>query len=204
MRKATLLLTSTLTVMSGALIAPALPRMEAAFAETEYVALLTRLVLTVPALVIALFSPVAGWLIDRFGKIRLFLAAMAIYAIAGSAGFWLEDLYQILLSRAILGLSVALIMTTGTTLIGDYYEGEERNAFIGIQGAFMAFGGTVFVSISGLLADLNWRYPFLVYAFGWVVLVLVWRYLPEPKKTINTEDSASEQAEIYTKISQGL
>lgn len=195
MRKTTLLLTSTLTVMSGALIAPALPQMEAAFADQAGAALLTKLVLTIPALVIATFSPVAGWLIDRFGKIRLFLVSMILYAIAGTAGYFLEDLYMILASRAVLGLAVAMVMTTSTTLIGDYFEGEERNAFIGIQAAFMAFGGTVFISISGLLADYNWRNPFLVYSFGLVVFVLVWRFLPEPAKQQKEAKSGIKVAE---------
>ncbi|MFK7921890.1 MAG: MFS transporter [Bacteroidia bacterium] len=202
MRKTTLLLSSTLTVMSGALIAPALPQMEAAFADQAGAALLTKLVLTVPALVIAFFSPLAGWLIDRFGKIRLFLFSMVLYTIAGSAGYFLEDLYMILASRALLGLAVAMVMTTSTTLIGDYYEGEERNAFIGVQAAFMAFGGTVFISISGLLADYNWRYPFLVYSFGLVVLLLVWRFLPEPERPKKTGDARTEVAAVSLATSQ--
>ena len=202
MRKTTLLLTSTLTVMSGALIAPALPQMEAAFADQAGAALLTKLVLTVPALVIAFFSPLAGWLIDRFGKIRLFLFSMVLYAIAGSAGYFLEDLYMILASRALLGLAVAMVMTTSTTLIGDYYEGEERNAFIGVQAAFMAFGGTVFISISGLLADYNWRNPFLVYSFGIVVLLLVWRFLPEPEKPAANTNEAIKVVEAQLPAGQ--
>lgn len=201
MQKTTLLLASTLTVMSGALIAPALPKMELAFADTEGAALLTKLVLTFPALMIATFSPLAGWLIDKFGKIRLFLLAMLFYAFAGSAGYFLDDLYLLLASRALLGLAVALIMTTTTTLIGDYFAGEERNSFIGIQGAFMAFGGTVFLSISGLLADYDWRNPFLVYSFGLVVLLLVWQYLPEPKKQEAKRVTDSQEAEI--KIAKG-
>lgn len=168
--------------MSGALIAPALPQMELAFASTEGAAYLTKLVLTFPALMIATLSPLAGWLIDKFGKIRLFLLAMLFYGFAGSAGYFLDDLYLLLGSRALLGLAVAMIMTTTTTLIGDYFEGAERNAFIGVQGAFMAFGGTIFLSISGFLADYDWRNPFLVYSFGLVVMLMVWRFLPEPAR----------------------
>src|SRR5690606_14898710 len=56
-RNATLLFVSTLTIMSGATISASLPGIAARFAEVENVALLSRLVLTLPAVFIALFSP---------------------------------------------------------------------------------------------------------------------------------------------------
>lgn len=176
-----MLLASSLTVMSGALIAPALPRMAEVFAEVPHADFLTKLILTIPAIFIALLSPVAGWLVDHFGKLRLFTISMLLYAVAGGAGFVLSNLYYILISRSILGMAIAGIMTTATTLIGDYYDGEERKKFLGTQAAFMAFGGTVFVALSGLLADISWRFPFLVYLFSLIVVFLVQKFLFEPQ-----------------------
>ncbi len=180
--KLTLLLASSLTVMAGALIAPALPKMAEAFSELPNVNFLTKLLLSVPALFIAIFSPLAGIIIDRLGKIKPMLILMVVYGLAGSAGLYLNDLYQIIGSRVLLGIGVAVIMTGATTLIGDYFEGEERARFLGIQGAFMAFGGTIFVSLSGILADFSWRYPFAVYLSSFVVILLSLIYLFEPQK----------------------
>ena len=179
--KITLLLASSLTVMSGALIAPALPIIADHFSDVENAEFLTRLVLTAPALAIAIFSPIAGGLIDRFGKIKLFILGMVLYAAAGGAGFIISNIYVLLASRALLGVAVGFIMTTATTLIGDYFEGEERNSFLGTQAAFMALGGTVFVALAGLLADISWRYPFLLYLFSLLVIGLVLRFLKEPQ-----------------------
>ena len=188
--KITLLLASSLTVMSGALIAPALPIIADHFSEVQNADFLTRLVLTAPALSIALFSPIAGGLINRFGKIKLFVLGMVVYALAGGAGFLLNNIYHLLASRAVLGISVGFIMTTATTLIGDYFEGDERNAFLGTQAAFMALGGTVFVALSGLLADISWRYPFLLYLFSLPVIGFVLAFLKEPSTSkANSEDS---------------
>ena len=50
--KITLILVSTLTVMSGATIAPSLPAMREYFAEVPHADYLVRLVLTLPALLI--------------------------------------------------------------------------------------------------------------------------------------------------------
>ena len=66
--KIALLLTSSMTVMAGAIIAPALPDIERVFADQPRGALLVRLVLTLPALFTAIVAPAAGWAVDRFGR----------------------------------------------------------------------------------------------------------------------------------------
>lgn len=68
---------------------------------------------------------------------------MVLYAITGSSGIYLESLGAILAGRALLGVAVAGVMTTATTLIADYYEGTVR-ARVSWQAAFMSFGGVVF------------------------------------------------------------
>lgn len=188
--KATLLLISTLTVMAGATVAPALPMMRDFFTDYPNADLLTRLVITMPALFIALFSPVAGWLLDTYSKKKLLLITMLVYALAGASGLVLNNLYHILVSRAVLGIAVSIIMTGATALVGDYLEGKERMEFLGMQGAFMAFGGTVFVSIAGYLAGLSWRFPFAVYLAAFLILGLAARVLYEPK---NTEESGGNR-----------
>ena len=74
--KLTLLLVSSLTVMSIITISPALPQMVVAFNEVENVALLVKLVLTIPALMIAIFSPITGRLIDRYGRLKILWFAL--------------------------------------------------------------------------------------------------------------------------------
>lgn len=179
--KITLLLAASLTVMSGATIAPSLPAIKAMFSDVPNIALLTRLVLTVPALFIALSGPLFGALINRFGRLNLLYISLVLYAFAGSTGLWMDSLYHILIGRALLGVAVGGIMTICSTLVGDYFDGEERSKFTGMQGVFMSIGGVVFVGAGGLLADINWRFPFAIYLFSIIVIVLVAIALNEPK-----------------------
>src|SRR4051794_20958415 len=60
---AVLMVTSCLTVLGAVLIAPVQPRIAEAFAGQAGAAVLTPLVLTTPALFIALLAPFAGRLI---------------------------------------------------------------------------------------------------------------------------------------------
>lgn len=178
--KTTLLLAASLTVMSNAIIAPALPSISAAYPEASDVAI--QLIVTLPALAIAGLAPVSGFLIDRFGRIRLLTLCTAAFAVAGSAGLYLDGVPALLASRFALGLAVAGLMTTSTTLVGDYFQGDQRQSFMGLQSAFMAFGGLVFVTAGGALAGLGWRYPFAIYGVALILLPMVLLILSEPQR----------------------
>lgn len=167
---ATLLAASSLTVLSGAIVAPALPAMRAHFAEVEQAGFWVRLVLTLPALAIALAAPLAGYAVDRWGRRRLLAGAMLLYAAAGSSGLVLDRIGAILAGRAVLGTAVAMVMTASTALLADYYRGPERARFMGLQAGSMAFGGMIFLLAGGALADLSWRGPFAVYLLALLIL----------------------------------
>jgi MFS family permease len=181
--KMTLLVVSTLTVMAGATIAPSLPAMKQHFSAVPNADYWVRLVLTVPALFIAMGALFVGATIDRLGRKPLLLAALVVYGLAGSSGLWLNEIGFILFGRALLGFSVAGVMVTATALIADYYTGKARGQFLGIQAAFMALGGVVFLSLGGFLADLSWRMPFFIYLIALILVPCVTLLLPEPNRT---------------------
>jgi MFS family permease len=180
--KITLLVISTLTVMSGATIAPSLPAMREYFNNVPNADYLVRLALTLPALFIALGAPFVGIIIDKLGRKLLLIIALIIYGFAGSSGLILNSLNSILVGRALLGVSVAGIMTTATTLIADYYIGAARAQFLGLQAAFMGLGGVFFLSFGGIIADLNWRYPFAIYLFSLLLVPCAIFFLTEPER----------------------
>jgi len=179
--------------MAGATVAASLPSIQRAFVDTENVALLTRLVVTMPALAIAVLSPVSGWLVDRFGRTRLLYSAMLLYGVAGVTGGLVNDIYVLLVFRFLLGVSVAMTMTSVLTLVGDYYEGVERARFLGIQAAFMGFGGVIFITLGGWLASMSWRGPFFLYAAAFAFLPLAIWFLKEPE--LNADQSVDEDTE---------
>ena len=193
--KTILLLVSTLTVMSGATIAPSLPAMQAHFSSVNNAELWVRLVLTVPALFIVVGSPIAGQMVDKMGRKPLLLGSAILYGFAGSSGFLLNSLFAILVGRALLGLAVAGVMVSVTTLIADYYRDDARANFMGLQAAFMGFGGVLFLSVGGFIADVSWRFPFLIYLFAWLMIqgIIIALYEPSrPKATaeVNTAETA--------------
>ncbi len=198
MLELTLLLASMLTILANAIIAPSLPLISNAFKDLENVEILTKMMLTLPALTIAIMAPVAGRLLDKVGRLKVLNISLLIYLLAGTSGYWLGGLYSILVGRIIFGLGVAGIMTVSTTLIGDYFTGSKREHFMGLQGAFVALGGLIFITTAGVLTDINWRLTFLVYGFSIVVIILSPFTLHEPKIHI---EKGSVNVEQKLKIS---
>ena len=178
-----------MTVMAGATIAPSLPEMTKAFPNHPNAESLVKLVLTIPGLFIGITAPISGWTIDRLGRIKLLLVMLLLYAAAGTSGLYLDGLGSILVGRALLGVAVGGIMTTAVTLIGDYFDGLERQKFLGTQAGIMALAGTVFITSGGVLADISWRYPFAVYGMAIVIVPLVLIFLKEPERKPNRSES---------------
>ena len=178
--KIVLLMASSLTVMSVSAISPALPSIAEAFKSVDNAEFLVKLMLTVPSLIIALFAPIAGFIIDKGHRKALLITCLIIYGLMGTTGLYLEHLQHFIITRAILGLGVAGIMTSAQTLIADYYQGEERNTMLGLQGTFISFGGVLFVALAGILAVSSWRYPFALYALALILAIPAYFFIHEP------------------------
>jgi MFS family permease len=182
-RALALLMAATLTVMANATISPALPGLQRLFKDDPNAALLTPLLVTAPSLSIALLAPFVGIAVDRIGRRAILLFGIALFVVAGSAGVYLPDLPTIFMSRVVLGIAVALIMTAQTALIGDYYSGEVRSALTGLQVSARNFGGLTFILLAGVAAAISPRWAFGVYGVALVVLPVAWMALAEPQRS---------------------
>jgi len=141
--------------------------------------------ITLPSLAIAIFAPFLGHYINKIAKKKATIIGLLLFSIFGTAGLYLNSIYAILFSRFLFGIAIAILMIVSTSLVGDYFKDEKRHAFMGLQSAFIAIGGIVFIVGGGILSDINWRYPFAIYALGFIVLIFVIKYLAEYKGSAN-------------------
>ncbi|MBD1583972.1 MFS transporter [Pseudoalteromonas sp. S16_S37] len=177
-----LLLASTMTVLASATLAPALPAMTAAFSHIDNAAFWTKMTLALPGLVIALCAPLAGSLVDKFNSQKLLVSALGLFLLSGGLGYyWQASLWLILFSRALMGVAVAFIMVSGTTIAARYFEGPRFSGFMGLQAAFGGFGGVLFLTLAGFLAEQHWTWVFAIYALALLVLPGVWLWVKVPE-----------------------
>ncbi|GGM85754.1 MFS transporter [Lentzea pudingi] len=154
------LASATLTIMAAAIIAPSLPAMGEVYGE----GVMVRLALTITSLAIAVSAPLAGLAADRTGRKPLLTGGLVLYAVAGTAGYFVTSLPVLLVTRTLLGLAVGAVMTAVSALITDWFEGPERGRFLGFQQAAASLGGVVFLPLAGVLAATDWRLPFWLYS----------------------------------------
>ena len=174
---ATILSMSLLTVMAGAAIAPALGIIKAHFSDAS--AMLVQFIVSMPALLIIVtnlfFLPLSRILRTR----AIATTSLLLYVVAGAGCFFVDDIYVLLLLRAVLGISVGLIMPLSTGLFAYYFPPEEQARLMGLSAAMNQMGGVVATLLAGLLATIEWNYAFLVYLLGLIALLMVWLWLPD-------------------------
>ncbi|MGE0014930.1 MAG: MFS transporter [Candidatus Methanomethylophilaceae archaeon] len=181
----TLLCSSMIILMGAAAVAPALKPMSDAFPDVSTVVI--SLLVTLPALAVAVTGMGVGYLADRFGKVKVFIVSLVIFTVAGLSGFFLNTLETILVGRFILGIGIAGISTATTALTAEYYSGVERAKVISYQSAAMGVGVLFLETIGGSLADMGWQEPFLIYLIGLPILLLALLSIREPSKAEHGE-----------------
>ena len=182
---------TAIALLATPLASPAMPEIARVFAENAQSEAIARailaaisilpgeanvfflvkfILLSIPALFIILGAPVVGWLSDNVGRKKLLNASLLIFGIAGTSGYFADSFFFMFVGRAILGLSIAGIKTATVAMVGDYYEGPERNKVIGWQGSAMKIGGVVFMLLGGYLANFSWQAPFLGYMIAFIIV----------------------------------
>lgn len=176
-----ILIMSILPIMAIISLVPILPLLMKEFAGVRGSEFLVPMALTIPALCVALFSPVAGWLSDRLGRKNLLVVSLILYAGFGIIPWFLSDLFQIIGARIALGMTEAVIMTVATVLIGDYFEGSRREKWISLQVAVGSIAAIALIAIGGGLGEVfGSRGPFLLYLLALPIALAAAIILFEP------------------------
>jgi EmrB/QacA subfamily drug resistance transporter len=105
-----------------------------------------------------------GRLADVFGRRRLFLLGVAIFAVASATCGFAGNPEMLVISRFVQGSGEALAAPASLGLIALLFPDPlERMKAIGIWGGIAGLGGTSGTVISGVLTDLaSWRWIFLI------------------------------------------
>ena len=173
----TILSMSLLTVMAGAAIAPALGVIKAHF--TSAPELLVQFIVSIPALFIIITNLFFLNISRHYGTRAIALFGLVLYVASGAGCFLSNDIYVVLTLRALLGVSVGLIMPLSTGLLAYYYPPEQQAHLMGLSAAMNQMSGVVATLLAGLLSAIGWRWAFLVYLLGLIAVIMVALYLPD-------------------------
>lgn len=176
------LILGSIPIMCTGLIAPALPLIAKSYSHIPHYELKVKFIITIPQMVILLSSPIIGLLMNKLNRKNFLCFGVLIYSISGSMCAFVEDINHLLMLRAILGLGAAIALSVALTLIADCLHGAARTAATGLQTTVMSIGTVLTNLIGGVMADIDWRLNFLIYALPALLLPAAWYYLYDPRR----------------------
>ncbi len=192
---------SWLAAIAAAMLAPVLPRIAESFQTDPHVAVGVSLVATLPALFIAICAIPAGLLADRFGTRRVFLFGVGVYGFLGCAPILLDSLMSILVTRALLGIAGAIIMTCSAALLAEYFQGDVRDRWFAINTAGAGLAAMVAVVLGGMLGQFNWRLTFALNAVAFILFPILvfktWSLTAQDGDQAAASDRASSADEKF-------
>lgn len=175
---AAIMLMSSLTVMVGNAITPAIPEIGRVYHMGSFASWLV----TAPALGVVVTAIFFGKLIDKKGPQVIAMGGLLCYGVFGVLGAFMPNVILLFIDRFLLGAATAAIMSASYALIAGFFKGEKQLKMIALQGMSMEFGGVIFLAISGFLADSSWQGPFFIYGFGFLALIML--VISVPKKCL--------------------
>lgn len=171
-----------LPMMAIVALMPIVPLLVKEFSHMPNIRTWAPLVLSAPGLCVALLAPFAGWAADRYGRRKLAIWFAALYGVGGMVPFFLHDFPALFAGRLLLGVGEAFILTMGNTLLGDYFDKDQRAKWLMWQGIVGPACGTALLSASGYLAGFGWNFSFLVYGLALLIALGAYFFLFEPER----------------------
>ncbi|MGW4897905.1 MFS transporter [Kitasatospora sp. NPDC004240] len=119
---------------------------------------------------------------DLLGRRRVFLAALAVFAVASLLGGLVDDGGLLIATRFIKGVSAAFTAPAGLSIITTTFaEGPARNRALSIYTTCGASGFSLGLVLSGLLTSAGWRWTFLMpVPVALIALAFAVKLLPRP------------------------
>ncbi|MFR2057248.1 MAG: MFS transporter [Streptococcus salivarius] len=171
------LLGLSLLLISAFSISTALPPMLDYYSPT-FSAAQVELLVSVPSFsvvaMLLLNSFIDKWLSDR----QLIVTGLLLLSSAGIFPFFVQAYPLVLLSRIAFGMGIGLINAKAIAIISQRYQGKERVQMLGIRGSMELIGGASCSLLVGQLLKIHWTFAFLIYGFGFVILIMYLLFVP--------------------------
>ena len=120
---------------------------------------------------------------DRFGRRRLLIIGVSLFALASLGCAVAPGLAGLLAARALQGVGAAMLMPNSLAILGAAFGGEARGRAIGVWAATGAAMGAAGPVLGGWLIDLgSWRAIFLInLPLAAAAIALAWWYVPRDR-----------------------
>ena len=164
--------------LDSTIVNTALPTIASSFHESP---LQMQMTVVAYGLAVAAVIPASGWLADRFGTRRIFMAATVLFALGSAACAASQSLNQLVAARVLQGLGGALLLPVGRLTVLRSFERSkflDAMAFVAIPGLM---GQLIGPTLGGWLVEvLTWHWIFLINVpVGIAGVAAAWLWMPD-------------------------
>jgi MFS family permease len=152
--------------LATSLIQPVLPSITADLAHGPGDAMLVKMLVGIMGFAMVIGASLTGFLADRFGLKRVMAANYAIYAVAGTAGIYLDNLPLLIGSRFLLGIAAAGAVTGSIIIINAQMAQDRRATWLGYYNGVAQMSSVALNPVSGLLGEFDWHWSFAIYGLA--------------------------------------
>ena len=146
------------------------------------------LIVTAFLVPVAIGTPIFGFLADRFGRKQILVPSLLLFAIAGALCATAQDFWSLVEWRCLQGFGAASLEAVVISTICDLYTGKRVTTAMALNASTIGVAATIYPAVGGILADLNWRLPFLMALLAIPVAILVLVKLRLPPSAIKNND----------------
>ena len=142
-------------------------------------------------------SPFAGAIADRISRKWLIIGSLAVWSGVTLAMGFCTTYNQIYVLRALMGISEALYIPAGLSLIADYFTGSSRSLAVGIHMTGLYLGQAVGGFGATIAAAFSWQQTFLCFGIVGVAYAALLAIMLEDRRNEKSEcgpDAAEPQA----------
>src|SRR6202047_1744166 len=154
------ILASSMAFIDGTVVNVALPALQTSLNAT---AVDMQWVIEAYSLLLSALLLVGGSLGDHYGRRRVFVIGVALFALASAACGFAADIRQLIVARALQGLGAALLVPGSLAIISSSFSEEERGRAIGTWSGVSAITTGIGPAIGGwLIEHVSWRAVFFI------------------------------------------
>jgi EmrB/QacA subfamily drug resistance transporter len=174
------ILGSSMAFIDGTIVNVALPAVQSGLHAT---ASNLQWVVEAYALSLASLLLVGGSLGDRFGRRRIYVAGVLLFAIGSAWCGFVGSIFGLILARAVQGIGAALLVPGSLSLISATFPIAERGQAIGTWSGFTAITAAFGPVLGGWIVEqISWRAVFFINVpLAAAVVWLTLRHVPESR-----------------------
>ena len=189
---------ATMVMYAETMLIPAIPDLIKDF-HVSYS--MSSWILTAYLVAGAVMTPIAGKLSDIYGRKKILLIIMAVYAVGVSLSGFAANIYFLLIARAIQGIGMSMF-AIAFSIVRDQFPREKISIGQGVITSMFASGAVIGLTVGGIIVqNYGWRTTFFtIIPIAVALLIIIRRYINVNQGEQEHQQQEQQEEQIQSQI----